>query len=162
MASAANIPCVTSIVYNKSFELRRRDDCEDSVATPTKRDNKSGKGERVQFRATLDLKSEEYLDGLARVLQLKRGPLVAQLVRTLHDNKRLTAQLVTFYRNVWPIIEPRKIQTARLFNWPIEVDDALKTLSFTAIPTGNKSEMVRVLIAFFAWQHKVAEFPDPR
>jgi hypothetical protein len=117
---------------------------------------------RVQFRATLDYKSEEYLEGLSRHLQLKRGPVVAQLVTTLYGNKRLIAQFINFYRTIWPLIEPRKIQTARLFNWPIQVDDALKYLSFNSIVTGNKSEMVRVLIAFFAWQYKVAEFPEPR
>ncbi|HYH00959.1 MAG TPA: hypothetical protein VD837_17660 [Terriglobales bacterium] len=130
------------------------------MATVGRGEKKATGSERVQFRATLDLKSEEYLDGLARVLQLKRGPLVAKLVKTLHENKRLTSQFITFYRNVWPTIEPRKIQTARLFNWPVEVDDALKYLSFNAIPTGNKSEMVRVLIAFFASQYKIPEFPD--
>lgn len=117
---------------------------------------------RVQFRATLDVKSEEYLDSLARHLETKRGPLVAELIASLDKNKKLTAQLVEFYRNVWPIIEPRQIKTGRLFNWPVEVDDALKHLSWSSIGTGNKSEMVRVLIAFFASHHKVVEIPERR
>lgn len=117
---------------------------------------------RVQFRATLDTKSEEYLDALARHLERKHGPLVGDLVMELKDSKKLSAQLVEFYRNVWPIIEPRHIKTGRLFNWPVEIDDALKHLSWHSIGTGNKSEMVRVLIAFFAAHHKLAELPERR
>lgn len=121
---------------------------------------RGGNSERVQFRATLDHKSEEYLDALAPHLQLKRGPLVGHLIMTLRESKKLTGQLVTFYKTIWPLVEPRRIQTARLFNWPIEVDDTLKELSFTSIGSGNKSEMVRVLIAFFASHYKVAKIPE--
>jgi len=55
----------------------------------------------------------------------------------------------------WPDLELRRIEDARMFNWPVEVDEALRRLSWDAIGTGNKSETLRVLIAFFAERYKI-------
>jgi hypothetical protein len=111
---------------------------------------------RVQFRATLDRHSVELLWGLSRRLEQKRSTAISHLILSLKNSKKLAAQLARFYVKSWPDLEPRRIEDARLFNWPVEVDEALRRLSWDAIGTGNKSETLRVLIAFFAKQHNVA------
>jgi hypothetical protein len=70
--------------------------------------------------------------------------------------ERLQKTMAQFYVKSWPDMEPRRIEDARLFNWPAEVDEALRRLSWDAIGTGNKSETLRVLTAFFAKQHNLA------
>jgi hypothetical protein len=120
-------------------------------------DEKKQKVERVQFRATFDTKSAEYLEALSRHLRQKRSPLLAELILSTKTSKKLSSQVLQFYRNKWPIIMPRKIETGRLFNWPLDVDDALKQMSWDVIGTGNKSETLRVLLAFYADQNGFLE-----
>jgi hypothetical protein len=104
----------------------------------------------VQFRATLDRHSVELLWAISRHLEQKRSTAISELILALKKNKKLSAQLAQFYAKSWPDLEPRRIEDARLFNWPVEVDEALRRLSWDAIGTGNKSETLRVIIAFFA------------
>lgn len=117
--------------------------------------DRTEKVERVQFRATFDNKSAEYLEALCKSLQLKRSPLLAELILSTQASKKMSSQLVHFYRNKWPLLEPRRIETGRLFNWPITVDDMLKKLAWEVIGSGNKSETLRVLIAFYADHHNL-------
>ena len=121
---------------------------------------RSGSPPRVQFRATLDRHSVELLWGISRRLEQKRSTAISQLILSLKKNKKLSAQLAQFYVKTWPDLEPRRIEDARLFNWPLEVDEALRRLSWDAIGTGNKSETLRVIIAFFAKHYNVTAKPE--
>jgi len=116
---------------------------------------KSSPPPRVQFRATLDQHSVQLLQGLSRHLRQKPTAVAAQLILSLNGNKKLSTELAQFYIKTWPDLEPRKIESGKLFNWVVGVDEALRNLSWDAIGTGNKSETVRVLIAFFAKRYKV-------
>jgi len=114
----------------------------------------------MQFRATLDRHSVELLWELSRRLEEKRSTAISHLILSLKRNKKLAGQLAQFYAKTWPDLEPRRIEDARLFNWPIEVDEALRRLSWDAIGTGNKSETLRVIIAFFAKHYKLTAKPE--
>ncbi|MDR3734162.1 MAG: hypothetical protein P4L10_01350 [Acidobacteriaceae bacterium] len=111
---------------------------------------------RVLLRATLDSAgSMRLLKALGHKLQLKRSPTIAQLLSTIKGNKKLLAEFSAFYRDRWPKLAPRKIDTGQLLSLPQEADDTLKSLSWEIFAEGNKSETLRVLIHFFAAQHKL-------
>jgi len=80
---------------------------------------------------------------------------VAHLLTTLKGNKKLQAEFFAFYRDRWPKIAPRRIDTGQLLSLPQEADDTLKRLSWDIFAEGNKSETLRALIHFFAEQHKL-------
>lgn len=124
--------------------------------------NRTGKSKaktalkRVLLRATLDSKgSLRLLIAIGQKLQLKRSPAVAHLLATIKGNKKLQAEFAAFYRDRWPKIAPRRIDTGQLLTLPQEADDTLKRLSWEIFAEGNKSETLRALIHFFAERHKL-------
>lgn len=110
---------------------------------------------RAQFRATLDINSVRLMETLSRKLELRRSALASMLITQLKGDQKVADGATKFYREVWPPMEPRSINDSKLFNWPIEIDDALRKLSWSVIGTGNKSEMIRVMLAYFAKQNKL-------
>jgi hypothetical protein len=125
--------------------------------TPAKKSAKKdlASAGRAQFRATLDKNSVRLMETLSIRLEKRRSVLASTLITQLKTDKKLADAMTKFYREVWKDIEPRNIDDAKLFNWPIEVDDTLRKLSWSVIGTGNKSEMIRVMLAFFAKQYKI-------
>jgi hypothetical protein len=112
--------------------------------------------ERVKLRATLDGKgSMPLLRALAKKFQLKRSPTVAYIVSNIKGSKSLQNEFKEFYLNLWPALEPRKIDTSQLLSLPQDADDELKRLSWNVLSEGNKSETLRVLIHFFAHKNKL-------
>ncbi|MDR3735321.1 MAG: hypothetical protein P4L10_07280 [Acidobacteriaceae bacterium] len=130
-----------------------------SVAKSTPRPNKSKvkkPSNRVLLRATLDSKgSLRLLIAIGQKLQLKRSPTAAHLLATIQSNNKLQPEFAAFYRDRWPKLAPRRIDTGQLLSLPQEADDALKRLSWEIFAEGNKSETLRALIHFFAEQHKL-------
>jgi hypothetical protein len=110
---------------------------------------------RAQFRATLDRNFVRLMKALMRKYEQRRSVLASSLIAQLKTDKKLSEEMSEFYKKTWLDIEPRTIDTAALFNWPIETDDALRKLSWSIIGTGNKSELLRVIIAFFAKQNRI-------
>jgi hypothetical protein len=110
-------------------------------------------GRRVQFRATVDTRTAKLISTLISHLRLKRSPLVAKLLLELVQSKRERTALKRFYQERWPELQQLRRDVGLQFNWPVEVDDALRVLSWEAIATGNKSETLRVVVAYFAEKH---------
>jgi hypothetical protein len=105
---------------------------------------------RVQFRATVDVRTVKLMSALIAHLRLKRSPLIAKLSLELITNKKEQAAFKKFYQERWPELQQLRRDVGLQFNWPIEVDDALRVLSWEAVGTGNKSETLRVVVAYFA------------
>jgi len=111
---------------------------------------------RVLLRATLDSNgSIRLLKAIGQKLQLKRSPTVTHLLTTIRGNKKQLVEFTTFYRDRWPRLAPRRIDTGQLLSLPQEADDTLKSLSWEIFAEGNKSETLRALIHFYAERHKL-------
>jgi hypothetical protein len=54
-----------------------------------------------------------------------------------------------FYRNVWLLVVPDSRKKFERQRWPDELDEALLDLSDQVLGVINRSEMVRILIAYY-------------
>jgi hypothetical protein len=112
---------------------------------------------RSAFRATLDReRTMPLLIDLGRKLRLKRSPLVAHMVTKVAGSRSDRDAVLKFYLQKWPELAPRRIDGNILVNWPEAAHTALRSISWEVLGTGNASETLRVLTAWFAAQHLAA------
>lgn len=119
--------------------------------------------QKVQFRATTDTATKERIRQierayLARVAKGGKAPprgilnrLLADIVLWVYASASRRRELERFYTDEWlPYFAPVDRAEAFQLKWDSDANDALAVMSHENIGTNNKSETLRVIIAFVA------------
>lgn len=123
----------------------------------------------IQFRATSDVATQERVKQirqayLARTAKAGKVPiggergrpklfnaLMAEIVLWTFSSAARRNELERFYTDEWLYkLEPARIELALQLKWDAVANDALVVMAAENIGTGNKSETLRVIIAFAA------------
>jgi hypothetical protein len=133
------------------------------ILTPTKTKQVEEDDEKVQFRATTDTATKERLKQLeraylAKVVKSGKPPkrgivniLLADTVLWVYSNPTRRRDLERFYTDKWlPYLAPVERAEAFQLKWSTIANAALAVIANENIGTNNKSETLRVIIAFVA------------
>jgi hypothetical protein len=117
----------------------------------------SGATEIIQFRATIDESTEMRIKQIKKHLNASRAGqqftnvICHDLVLWVYSSQARRKQLERFYAAEWTNkLKPYRVDKGLQVRWPTAVDEALLMMAKENIGTGNKSETMRVLIAFAA------------
>jgi len=129
--------------------------------TPTK--TKQVEDEKIQFRATTDSATKERLRQLEKAYLAKASKsgkppkrgiqnyLLADTVLWVYSSEKHRRDLERFYTDQWlPYLAPVERAEAFQLKWSTVANDALHVIAHENIGSNNKSETLRVIIAFVA------------
>lgn len=136
---------------------------------------KTAETEIVQFRATIDDATQVRIKQIQKLLNASRAGeqsgqsgefrrsrggdssvfptnvICSDIVLWVYNSQQRRRQMERFYTAEWiNKLEPLRIEKGLQIRWRSEVDEALLAMAKENICTGNKSETMRVLIAFAA------------
>jgi len=127
-------------------------------ATAKKRKKTAANEQLTRVCLTIDDKTL----AIIKELQWLTGLDLAKTVRTVLEAARQgeirAKELLEFYRSTWLLLadNPGNKVMAR-FNWPAEQDETLLLLSRQLFGRPNRSEMFRILVAYYAMKHDVVK-----
>jgi hypothetical protein len=111
---------------------------------------------RTQLRLTVDSKfTKSHFSQLFAVLKIRRKNALAEHIIMSFKSKAAQAQLVAFYNNQWLNIPFQSIDTAFVFPLTHEIADELDRVGGEILGGVNKSKTFRVMVAYFAYVHKL-------
>jgi 3'-phosphoadenosine 5'-phosphosulfate sulfotransferase (PAPS reductase)/FAD synthetase len=111
---------------------------------------------RTQLRLTVDSRfTKNYFNQLFAVLKIRRKNALAEHIIMSFKSKAAQAQLVAFYNNQWLNIPFQTIDTAFVFPLTYEIADELERVGGEILCGVNKSKTFRVMVAYFAFVHKL-------
>ena len=111
---------------------------------------------RTQLRLTVDSKfTKSYFNQLFAVLKIRKKNALAEHIIMSFKTKAAQAQLVAFYNNQWLNIPFQAIDTAFVFPLTYEITDELERVGGEILCGVNRSKAFRVMVAYFAFVHKL-------
>ena len=111
---------------------------------------------RTQLRLTVDSKfTKSHFSQLFAVLKIRRKNALAEHIIMSFKSKAAQAQLVAFYNNQWQNIPFQSIDTAFVFPLTFEIADELERVGGEILGGVNRSKAFRVMVAYFAFVHKL-------
>ena len=111
---------------------------------------------RTQLRLTVDSKfTKGHFNQLFAVLKIRRKNALAEHIIMSFKSKAAQAQLVAFYNGSWQNIPFQSIDTAFVFPLTFEIADELERVGGEILGGVNRSKTFRVMVAYFAFVHKL-------
>ena len=111
---------------------------------------------RTQLRLTVDSRfTKSYFNQLFAVLKIRRKNALAEHIIMNFRTKATQAQLLAFYNNQWLNIPFQSIDTAFVFPLTFEIADELERVGGVVLCGVNRSKAFRVMVAYFAFVHKL-------
>ena len=111
---------------------------------------------RSQLRLTVDSKfTKSHFSQLFAVLKIRRKNALAEHIIMNFKSKAAQAQLIAFYNNQWLNIPFQSIDTAFVFPLTHEIADELERVGGEVLGGMNRSKAFRVMVAYFAFVHKL-------
>jgi hypothetical protein len=112
--------------------------------------------ERVQVRLTVDSKfTKSNFSQLFAVLKIRNKNALAEHIIMNFKTKAAQSQLLAFYNNQWLNIPFQGIDTAFVFPLTYEIADELDRVGGEILGGVNRSKTFRVMVAYFAFVHKL-------
>ena len=113
---------------------------------------------RTQLRLTVDSRfTKSHFNQLFAVLGIRRKNALAEHIIMNFKTKVAQAQLVAFYNNQWLNIPFQSIDTAFVFPLTFEIADELERVGGVVLCGVNRSKAFRVMVAYFAFVHKLKD-----
>ena len=117
---------------------------------------------RTQLRLTVDSRfTKSHFNQLFAVLKIRRKNALAEHIIMSFKSKAAQAQLVGFYNGPWLNIPFQTIDTAFVFPLTYEIADELERVGGEILCGVNKSKTFRVMVAHFAFIHKLKNPKQP-
>ena len=123
----------------------------------TLKDNLASQSPKIQFRATVNDTTVKRVASIAEIVRKQindkpvEGDVIADLVEWVYKSKTRLKELQQFYTDEWlNKLEPVRNKESLQLRWRTTAHDALKDIAVNYICDGNKSEALRVVIAFAA------------
>ena len=111
---------------------------------------------RTQLRLTVDSRfTMSHFNQLFAVLKIRRKNALAEHIIMSFKSKAAQAQLLAFYNNQWLTIPFQSIDTAFVFPLTHEIADELERVGGEVLCGVNRSKAFRVMVAYFAFVHKL-------
>jgi hypothetical protein len=111
---------------------------------------------RTQLRLTVDSRfTRSYFNKLFAVLKIRKKNALAEHIIMSFKTKAAQAQLLAFYNNQWLNIPFQAIDTAFVFPLTFEIADELERIGGEILCGVNRSKAFRVMVAYFAFVHKL-------
>ena len=111
---------------------------------------------RTQLRLTVDSRfTKSHFNQLFAVLKIRRQNALAELIIMSFKTKAAQAQLLAFYNNQWLNIPFQTIDTTFVFPLTHEIADELERVGGEVLCGVNRSMTFRVMVAYFAFVHKL-------
>ena len=124
--------------------------------TRAKRRVVSPAGKRTQVRLTVDSRfTKSHFNQLFPVLKIRNKNALAEHIIMSFKTKAAQAQLLAFYNNQWLNIPFQSIDTAFVFPLTFEIADELERVGGEVLCGVNRSKAFRVMVAYFAFVHKL-------
>ena len=118
---------------------------------------------RTQLRLTVDSKfTKSHFSQLFAVLKIRRKNALAEHIIMNFKTKAAQAQLIAFYNGPWLNIPFQSIDTAFVFPLTYEIADELERVGGEVLGGVNRSKTFRVMVAYFAFLHKLKIQRRPR
>ena len=111
---------------------------------------------RTQLRLTVDSKfAKSHFSQLFAVLKIRRKNALAEHIIMNFKTKAAQSQLIAFYNNQWLNIPFQSIDTAFVFPLTHDIADELDRVGGEILGGVNRSKAFRVMVAYFAFIHKL-------
>jgi hypothetical protein len=111
---------------------------------------------RTQIRLTVDSKfTKNHFSRLFAVLKIRRKNALAEHIIMNFRTKAAQTQFLAFYNNQWLNIPFQSIDTSFVFPLTYEIADELEKVGGEILGGVNKSKTFRVMVAYFAFVHKL-------
>ena len=111
---------------------------------------------RTQLRLTVDSRfTKSYFNQLFAVLKIRKKNALAEHIIMHFKTKAAQAQLLAFYNKQWLNIPFQSIDTAFVFPLTYEIADELERVGGEVLCGVNRSKAFRVMVAYFAFVHKL-------
>ena len=111
---------------------------------------------RTQLRLTVDSRfTKNYFNQLFAVLKIRKKNALAEHIIMSFKSNAAQAQLLAFYNNQWLNIPFQAIDTAFVFPLTYEIADELERIGGEILCGVNRSKAFRVMVAYFAFVHKL-------
>ena len=111
---------------------------------------------RTQLRLTVDSKfAKSHFSQLFAVLKIRRKNALAEHIIMNFKTKAAQSQLIAFYNNQWLNNPFQSIDTAFVFPLTHDIADELDRVGGEILGGVNKSKTFRVMVAYFAFVHKL-------
>ena len=111
---------------------------------------------RTQLRLTVDSRfTKSYFNQLFAVLKIRKKNALAEHIIMNFKSKAARAQLLAFYNGPWLNIPFQAIDTAFVFPLTYEIADELERVGGEVLCGVNRSKAFRVMVAYFAFVHKL-------
>jgi hypothetical protein len=115
-------------------------------------------GSLVKVAVTLDDLSLSILDILRSRQNVSRNEACRHIIGSVANDVGGLARFRPFVCNTWPgMIHHHETKRVIRFDWPCEVDASLIELSRKVLGRPKRSELFRILIAWYAIEQRVAE-----
>ena len=125
-------------------------------ATRPKRRVVSPADKRTQLRLTVDSRfTMRHFNQLFAVLKIRKKNALAEHIIMHFKSKAAQSQLLAFYNNQWLNIPFQGIDTAFVFPLTYEIADELERIGGEVLCGVNRSKAFRVMVAYFAFVHKL-------
>ncbi len=126
------------------------------AAARTKRKIVSPAEKRTQVRLTVDSKfTKTHFGQLFAVLKIRNKNALAEHIIMNFKTKAAQAQIVAFYNGPWLDIPFQSIDTSFVFPLTHDIADELERVGGEILGGVNKSKTFRVMVAYFAFVHKL-------
>jgi len=126
------------------------------AAARTKRNIISPAEKRTQVRLTVDSKfTKTHFSQLFAVLKIRNKNALAEHIIMNFKTKAAQAQIVAFYNGPWLDIPFQSIDTSFVFPLTHDIADELERVGGEILGGVNKSKTFRVMVAYFAFVHKL-------
>src|ERR1019366_7405715 len=149
------VRCNIVLIYTTSREGWNMAPPKKTVARPKRRVVAPAE-KRTQLRLTVDSRfTKTHFDQLFAVLKIRKKNALAEHIIMSFKSKVAQAQLVAFYNNQWLNIPFQSIDTAFVFPLTYEIADELERVGGEVLCGVNRSKTFRVMVAYFAFVHKL-------
>ena len=130
---------------------------QNAVQYPLKHRVVSPKAERFQVRLTIDSRfTQSNFERFLSVFKIRRRNALAEYIIMSFKTKAAQAKLQAFYRNEWRDIPFDRIDTAVVTPLTYKILDELDRIG-GEIGGVSRSKAFRVIVAYFAFIHKIKE-----
>jgi hypothetical protein len=114
--------------------------------------------QRIQVRLTIDSRFTQYnFDRFFPVFKILKKNALAEHIIMRFKTKTAQASLQAFYRNEWQNIPIQRIDTAVAMPLTHKILDELGRVGGEVLGGVNHSKTFRVIVAYFAFIHKLKE-----
>ena len=142
-------------------KMTPKGEIEPAALSPQYRKGKMDPGRNIRkVCTTADELTWQNLRNLSIKLEMNKLELIANLVETTYASDAYRKELAKFYEDFWlrrdelfsgPVTQNR-------INLPEEHLEMIRQMGWAITGTRNRSEFIRLLVAFWAWKRELLKF----